>query len=283
MCGGVGSPTCTRDTRRLRRVGRRTAMADTNTSPATAHRHERTGQYVVGNPDDKGQIIDLGEVRRRLDENQNPTTKDFFDALMAERREVDRLTKVSTDVSDAQGKMQKHFKADVLEVVREAAESESPKKSHKLVNAALVLAVLGLAFGLLGNFAGWSAFSDASSAKAEARATKNQVEVKADRVEVKNALETKANKAEVENQLKTIETKAEMSVVDRLVAELRARDGTQDQQISDIATRLMAKAEKEDVNKIAAKMRQTTNRVGKLEKRIQELRDAVQEQQRSPK
>ena len=244
------------------------------------HRHSNTDPYgrtgVGLPPKDEGQkgvVFDLEEVRRRLKQKSEPTTKDLAEALEVERAFSDSLDIGLGQVRRDLIAMDAHFSGNVREVVAEDLAAVKPLSSR--VTWGIAIGILAFILGLLGNIVGWSALTSASSAKDQVTQVKRELADKADRAEVTKlsaVLLTKADKSE----LKAIEAKADKSVVERLAAELENKGGAHDQRLNDLATDLMSKADKTAVAKIAARLRSTRAQVNVLQKRVQDLQDAAQ-------
>lgn len=243
-------------------------MADSSKSAVTGP----AGQPTTGVPSDaKLQLVDLGEVRRRIAEKREPTVRDVLALMEVERHHSDQLDLTIGQMQRDQASRDRDFKGEVLNAV----EGHFRLSKNGLRLKRLTWAIGGLAvLFLIGFIVALSAAIDAQSAQETAEATKNAIGEKADRLELAKFKEgTEANFAKMQTEIKVIATKADQSVVDRLAAELRARDGQQEARISDISTLLMAKADKERVEKLAAMLRVKVSRgeMRKLEARIQQL------------
>ncbi|GEM_PF-5804862 len=219
----------------------------------------------VPDPDDgrHGQIIDLQEVRRRLTEKKDPTVKDVLEVLNAERVQTDRLVVQIADLERDKLKDSKHFGANVSEVVAPLI-SKAIWTSYRKIFGVVVLASLALV--IVAMVGVWS---------------HQALQLRVSRVE--SGLTTKANQAQVDkivaqltdkadkSELKVIEAKADRSVVERLTQELNSKDSVHDGRLNDLATDLMSKANKEDVDKLSARLRSTRSKVRSLEQRMKEL------------
>jgi hypothetical protein len=213
--------------------------------------------------DQRGQLIDLNEVRTRLKEKANPTVADVLEALDFERRHVDQLTVRILDLERDQITNNKHFNANVAEVAKPIVAQATKVSSRK---TARLLAVFGLIL-LVVCLLGYRSFQSVYSRVGEVQ---DSLALKADKAVVEQLtvqLATKANKSD----LKVIEAKADRSVVERLVQEIKGADGVHDQRLNDLATDIMSKANKGDVDKLAARLRSTRSKVRSLEQRMKEL------------
>lgn len=220
---------------------------------------------TVPDPDESrhGQLVDLQEVRRRLAEMKEPTPKDFLEALNAERAQVDRLTAQVQNIEQCQLVDSKHFGANVAEVVEPLVAKAAKKPLLMVVSVQVVLAAVLLAtcVSMYFSFRSVNSSVNAVSDYAATKASWQAVGV------FEDELATKATKTE----LKVVQTKADQSVVERLAQELRDNDGNHDNRLNDLATDLMAKANRQDVEKLSARLRATRSKVRSLEQRMKEL------------
>lgn len=213
--------------------------------------------------DQKGVVIDLVEVRKRLAEKANPTPSDFLEALDAERAQVDLLTQKVDALENERGTDNKNFKADVTDIAKPIvaqAIAASRRKTMRLQATFGLIAVILCLFGIF-SFKGVYRQVDELEVRVDSKASWEAVG------NLYDELLTKATKAE----LKVVATKADKSVVERLADEIRSKDSTQDKQLTDLATDLMSKANKEDVDKLSARLRATRKKVRSLEQRMKDL------------
>ncbi len=213
--------------------------------------------------DQRGVVIDLSEVRRRLGEGQNPSIDDVLKALEIERQQVDQLIVRMSGVERTQQADAKHFRANVAEVVEPLVAKATKKPLLMVVRFQVVIGLVLLAVCLSMYFSFKSVYSsvNAVSDYAATKASWQAVGL------LETELAGKATKAE----LKVVQTKADQSVVERLAQELRAKDGNHDKRLIDLATDLMSKANKEDVDKLNARLRATRFKVRSLEVRMKEI------------
>jgi hypothetical protein len=227
----------------------------------------------------KGQVIDLDEIKRRMKEGKEPTVHDLLDAIGLERREVEAVGRRLEAVETEQSKDRKHFGANVREVITEELRDFASSRSK--VAWALGLAIVGLVIGLVANIPGWSAFSDANLAKMEAASAKAAVGEKADRLElvkVKDQLTTKADKAEVNQKLQDLQDEINLKADIKTV--LQAMGAKADKaEVDNKLEGLTTKADKAEVRKIASALR---GRAKKLEERMKVLEDKVEPPAPSP-
>ncbi len=211
-----------------------------------------------------GQLIDLRQVRERLATKlKDPSIKDLVEALDAERLHTDRLTTRVGDLERDQLTDSKYFNNNVSEVARPIAA-----RAVELLNAKMVrlMLFLGLALLLVVVIGAWSY----KTMRSQVVQVQSDLLTKADKAQVDRVKELLHMKAD-RNQLNAIKLKADQSVVERLSQELRDKDGGHEDRISNLATDLMSKANKDDVLKLDARLRQTRFKVRSLEQRVKEL------------
>ncbi len=219
----------------------------------------------VSDPDEgrHGQLFDLQEMRRRLAEKKDPTTKDFLEALNAERTQVDRLTVQMANVERDKLKDNKHFGANVSEVANPLIAAAIQTSYRKIFGITVMVGLVLLAVAMIGVWSHQALQSRVSRVEYGLTIKADQAQV--DKIVVQ--LTTKTDKSE----LKAIEAKADRSVVDRLSQELKDKDGVHDGRLNDLATDLMSKANQEQVDKLSARLRTTRSKVRSLEQRMKEL------------
>ena len=211
----------------------------------------------------RAQVFDLSTVRQRLAESKDPSIQDVLEGIRAEKdlldQTVGRVQKLETELSSNE----KRFDDNVAEVAKPIVAQTTKDVFRKTVG---LQAVFGLLFVLVCLLA----YNSFQSMHQQMGVIHTQMDHKASKQSVDNLiveLATKATKAE----LKVVETKAEQSVVERLSQELRDKDGIHENRLNDLATDLMAKANKQDVSKLSARLRATRNKVRSLEQRMKEL------------
>jgi len=209
------------------------------------------------------QVFDLSTVRQRLDEGKDQSIQDVLEAIRVEKdlldQTVGRVQKLEAEISANE----KRFDNNVAEVAKPIVAQTTKDVFRKTVGVQAVFALLFVLVCLL-------VYSSFQSVHQQLDTVHDQMDNKASEQAVEKlavVLATKATKAE----LKVVETKAEQSVVERLSQELRDKDGIHENRLNDLATDLMAKANKQDVSKLSARLRATRNKVRSLEQRMKEL------------
>jgi hypothetical protein len=240
----------------------------------SSHDPRTTAPYGLDGSKDQ-EIIDLTEVRRRLQAQKEPTAQDFLDALALHGVHAESMERRVGQVERDLIAMDRHFGANVAEVVK-------PLITKALNEARYWRHLALLAFGVLvvGVFAVAAIFM-ASSTRTDLRSLRHDLSAKANQSQVEaisRELETKADKAEVSKRLLAVELKADKSVVEQLARELQDADKDQGERVNDLATTLLSKADKAEVGKIASRLRATRYKLDRLERRFQDTQDAIKGQ-----
>lgn len=253
-------------------------MADTQESSIS-----RTDTYAsLPRDETPGHIVDFAERRAAFDAKKELTPQDLMAALKVERKELDRVSKLASDLErDAE-------KASKEQEIWRAGLARTTKKTNDIyATTFLKVKVLGVVALVLGVFAlgmTLSSSSDVATAKSEAASAKaGLVDFKKEVAKTNKSFVTKTEMEEVRAQIKVIGLKADRSVVDRMGEELKTVNNEQDGRIKDIATAIMGKADTADLKNVRSavnQVRSTNKKMGtkmtKLEEQIQELKIQLQ-------
>lgn len=256
-------------------------MADTHESNTS-----RTEPYAsLPRDETPGQLVDFAERRAALDAKKDLTTQDLLAALKIERKELDRVGTIASNLAKDVEKgfnQQELWKAGLARTTKKTNDIYATTflKVKVLGVAALVIGVIALGMNL-------SSSSDVSTAKSEAASAKSGLaDFKKEVAKTNKTFVTKTEMEEVRAQIKVVGLKADRSVVDRMGEELKKANNEQDSQIKDIATAIMGKADTADLKNVRSAVNQVRNtnkkmgsKMTKLEEQILDLQGKLQAMQ----
>lgn len=251
-------------------------MADTHESNTS-----RTEPYAsLPRDETPGQLVDFAERRAALDAKKDLTTQDLLAALKIERKELDRVGTIASNLAKDVEKgfnQQELWKAGLARTTKKTNDIYAMNflKVKVLGVAALVIGVVALGMNL-------SSSSDVSTAKSEAASAKSGLaDFKKEVAKTNKTFVTKTEMEEVRAQIKVVGLKVK-SVEDQNLAVNTDQDLT----ISAVADAIHSKAAQADLNtvktgvtKVGRRAGRTAQKMTKLEAQILELKSQLQAMQ----